>query len=34
MKEKGGGGTMAYLLNLLKGLFLYHHAYLEIEVLS
>lgn len=31
-KEKGGGGTMAYLLNLLKGLFRYHHAYLDIEV--
>jgi diacylglycerol kinase (ATP) len=31
-KEKGGGGTMAYLLNLLKGLFRYHHTYLNIEV--
>ena len=31
-KEKGGGGTMAYLVNLLKGLFSYHHAYIEIEV--
>jgi len=31
-KEKGGGGTMVYLVNLLKGLFRYHHAYLEIEV--
>jgi YegS/Rv2252/BmrU family lipid kinase len=31
-KEKGGGGTMAYLVNLFKGLFSYHDAYLEIEV--
>jgi len=31
-KEKGGGGTMAYLLNLVKGLFRYHHAYLNVEV--
>ncbi|MCK9401435.1 MAG: diacylglycerol kinase family lipid kinase [Bacteroidales bacterium] len=31
-KEKGGGGMMSYLVNLLKGLFSYHHAYLEIEV--
>jgi YegS/Rv2252/BmrU family lipid kinase len=31
-KDKGGGGAMVYLVNLLKGLFSYHHAYLEIEV--
>jgi len=31
-KEKGGGGTMAYLINLIKGLFSYHHAWLDIEV--
>lgn len=31
-KEKGGGGTMTYLLSLLKGLFRYHHSYLDIEV--
>jgi diacylglycerol kinase family enzyme len=31
-KEKGGGGTMTYLVNLVKGLFNYHHAFLEIEV--
>jgi YegS/Rv2252/BmrU family lipid kinase len=32
MKDKGGGGTFAYLLNLLKGLFRYHHAFLEVEI--
>ncbi len=32
MKDQGGGGPMAYLLNLLKGLFRYHHAYLEVEI--
>jgi YegS/Rv2252/BmrU family lipid kinase len=32
MKDKGGGGPMAYLLNLLKGLFRYHHASLEVEI--
>jgi diacylglycerol kinase (ATP) len=31
-KEKGGGGAMVYLVNLLKGLFSYHHAYLDIVV--
>jgi diacylglycerol kinase family enzyme len=31
-KDKGGGGPLVYLVNLLKGLFRYHHAYLEIEV--
>jgi diacylglycerol kinase (ATP) len=31
-KEKGGGGPLTYLLNLLKGLFRYHHAFLDIEV--
>jgi diacylglycerol kinase (ATP) len=31
-KEKGGGGPMAYLVNLLKGLFQYHSSYLEICV--
>lgn len=31
-KERGGGGTMAYLLNLFKGLFRYHHNYLKIDV--
>lgn len=32
MKERGGGGTMAYLINLLKGLFKYSHSNLEIIV--
>ena len=31
-KEKGGGGALVYLVNLIKGLFSYHHSYLEIEV--
>jgi YegS/Rv2252/BmrU family lipid kinase len=31
-KDKGGGGALVYLVNLLKGLFSYHHAYLEVEV--
>jgi diacylglycerol kinase (ATP) len=31
-KEKGGGGAMVYLVNLLKGLFSYHHSYLDIEI--
>lgn len=31
-KEKGGGGAMTYLVNLLKGLFRYHHAWLDIEI--
>lgn len=32
MKDQGGGGTMAYLMNLIKGLFRYNHAYLEVEI--
>jgi YegS/Rv2252/BmrU family lipid kinase len=32
MKERGGGGTMAYLVNLLKGLFRYSFSHLEIMV--
>jgi YegS/Rv2252/BmrU family lipid kinase len=32
MKERGGGGTLAYLVNLLKGLFRYHLSYLDISV--
>ena len=32
VKEKGGGGALSYLVNLLKGLFSYHHAYLEISI--
>jgi YegS/Rv2252/BmrU family lipid kinase len=32
VKAKGGGGTFSYLFNLLKGLFRYNHAYLEIAV--
>jgi YegS/Rv2252/BmrU family lipid kinase len=31
-KDKGQGGPLSYLLNLLKGLFKYHHTYLNIEV--
>lgn len=31
-KEKGGGGTMAYLSNLIKGLFSYQHSYLDILI--
>jgi YegS/Rv2252/BmrU family lipid kinase len=31
-KESGGGGTLAYLVNLLKGLFRYKNAYLDIFV--
>jgi YegS/Rv2252/BmrU family lipid kinase len=31
-KEKGGGGTLAYLVNLLSGLFRYHHSYLDIMI--
>jgi YegS/Rv2252/BmrU family lipid kinase len=31
-RERGGGGQMAYLMNLVKGLFRYHHSYLDIEV--
>ena len=32
VKEKGGGGPLIYLVNLIKGLFQYHHNYLEVEV--
>ncbi len=32
MKEKGKGGTMAYLINLLKGLFKYKNTFLEITI--
>jgi diacylglycerol kinase (ATP) len=31
-KDLGGGGPLSYLANLLKGLFRYHHSYLDIEV--
>jgi YegS/Rv2252/BmrU family lipid kinase len=31
-KDQGGGGPMTYLVNLLKGLFRYHHSYLDIQV--
>ena len=31
-KERGGGGAMVYLVNLIKGLFSYHHSYLDIIV--
>lgn len=31
-KEKGGGGALVYLVNLIKGLFSYHHSYLDIEI--
>ena len=31
-KEKGRGGTMAYMSSLLRGLFRYNLAYLDIEV--
>jgi YegS/Rv2252/BmrU family lipid kinase len=31
-KDQGGGGALSYLVNLLKGLFRYHHSYLDIEV--
>ncbi len=31
MKEKGHSGTMAYLLNLVAGLFQYNNVFLEIE---
>ncbi|MFO7614338.1 MAG: diacylglycerol kinase family lipid kinase [Bacteroidales bacterium] len=32
MKDQGKGGTMSYLLNLLKGLFRYNHTFLDVEV--
>lgn len=32
MKDKGGGGPLAYLINLVKGLFQYHSSYLEINI--
>lgn len=31
-KERGSGGQLSYLLNLLKGLFRYQHSYLDILV--
>jgi YegS/Rv2252/BmrU family lipid kinase len=31
-KDEGGGGPLSYLVNLMKGLFKYHHAYLDIQV--
>jgi diacylglycerol kinase family enzyme len=31
-KDMGKGGPLSYLVNLLKGLFKYHHSYLDIEV--
>jgi len=32
MKEKGGGGPIAYLYNLFLGLFQYHKTFFEIEI--
>jgi YegS/Rv2252/BmrU family lipid kinase len=32
VKEKGGGGPLSYLVNLVKGLFRYQHAYLDVEI--
>lgn len=32
MKEKGGGGPLAYLINLLLGLIQYKHTYLLIDI--
>jgi diacylglycerol kinase (ATP) len=31
-KDLGKSGPLSYLLNLLKGLFRYHHSYLDLEV--
>jgi diacylglycerol kinase family enzyme len=31
-KDMGKGGPLSYLVNLLKGLFRYHHSFLEIKV--
>jgi diacylglycerol kinase (ATP) len=31
-KDRGGGGALTYLTNLLKGLFRYHHDFLDIEI--
>lgn len=31
-KDRGGGGAMVYLVNLIKGLFSYHHTFLEVGV--
>lgn len=32
MKEKGGGGPLAYLFNLFKGLFKYRHTLMEVSI--
>ena len=32
MKDKGGGGPLAYLINLFKGLFRYRHTWMDISV--
>ena len=32
LKEKGGGGPLAYLYNLFKGLFKYHHTLMEVII--
>lgn len=32
LKEKGGGGPLAYLINLFKGLFRYRHTTMEVTV--
>ena len=32
LKEKGGGGPLAYLVNLFKGLFRYRHTLMEVTV--
>ena len=32
MKEKGGGGPIAYLLNIVLGLFQYKHTFFEIKI--
>jgi YegS/Rv2252/BmrU family lipid kinase len=31
-KERGAGGSLSYVANLLKGLFHYRHSYLDVEV--
>jgi len=31
-KDRGKGGTLSYMVNLLKGLFRYHHSYLDIVI--
>jgi len=32
LKEKGGGGPLAYLYNLFKGLFKYHHTLMDVII--